>query len=102
MNGNAPSLIGQVLADIVRDSLEVIVEADFFWSEKLEASHSVAVLLGQVDEVFAILLLGVGVVYNHTVAFHNLLFCRLVAFLLGLQGVSVHSLVLTHIVLPKC
>lgn len=86
---------------VVGHSLVVIVETDVLGSQELEAPQFVAVFLRQANEVCAVLLLGVGVVDDHTASLQDRFLGDFVTLLFGFQGITIHSQVLRHVVLPE-
>lgn len=101
MDGNGAGFARKMLSLVVCHSLVVIVEADVFGGQELEASYLVAVLLRQADEIGTVLLLGVGVVDDYALSLEDLFFGYFVTLLFGLQGITIHSRVLRHVVLPE-
>jgi hypothetical protein len=89
MDGNGAGLTREMLSLVVGNSLVIVVETDLLGRQHLEASHLYPVLLGQVDEVAPIFLLGVGVVYHYALSLAECLVSHFVALLLGLESVSV-------------
>lgn len=101
MDGDGACLAGEVCSLIVGHALVVVMEADVLGSEELKAAYLVTVFLGQTDEVGAVLLLRIGVVNDHAAALLHLLLSHLVALLLRLQCIPVHTTVLGHVCLPE-
>lgn len=101
VNRNGSSFWWQMLSFIISNSLVVIMETNFFWSQESKTSEVYSMFLGQSDEISSIIFLRVCIVNNNTVSLQNLLLSDLITFLFCLQSISIYSGIFRKIIFPE-